>query len=336
MININVKICIFFIGLFFMLLCGTASGDTTIESAEFIDSGAIDIVRALADMGGYDVVVGPSGNGVADKKVSLHMKEINCLDAIHDVLKIAGFKYQVEGKTILISTLPQDMANSAFEVCKPGAQVLIEGKVVEVSENAMRELGIKWGREAGCFRFAVNKDTGKIGLTEDLLITLKVLASEGRADILAEPSIMTLDGKEASINIGSRIPFATPASTSSTATQWTISYIDAGISLKITPKVSSDGYVVISLKPEVSSISEWRTTPAGDFPVISTRNAEAQIRVKDGETIMIGGLTNRSERENVVKIPFLGDIPIFGALFQNRVKEKVKTEVVFLITPKTI
>ena len=91
------------------------------------------------------------------------------------------------------------------------------------------------------------------------------------------------------IKIGSRIPYAVPV-TSGTTTQWTVDYIDAGVKLKITPQLGQEGDITTFIQPEVSSISEWRTTAAGDFPVISTRNACATVRVKNGETIVIGGL----------------------------------------------
>jgi len=110
----------------------------------------------------------------------------------------------------------------------------------------------------------------------------------------------------------------------------------AKMKLKITPQLGQEGYISTFIQPEVSSISEWRTTAAGDFPVISTRNASATVRVKDGESIVIGGLMSESERENVTRVPVLGYIPVLGLLFQNKNTEKEKTEIVFLITPHVI
>lgn len=372
--------------------CVAKDDDIILERIDFVNASAIDVVRALVEQGGLNIVVGSAASGTVGKKITIHMRNISCVDAIDQVLRIAGFRYERQGDTILISTLPQDVSSSAYEkkekvlklkhifgndatgvlskvlpqlsltsgpqskililrgdpgdvsqaesiireIDKPTPQILIEGKVVEVSESGMEEFGIKWGREVGSFKFAIDKKTGEFGLTEDILLILNKLATEGKAEILAEPSIVTLDGEEASINIGSRIPYAVPANTSSGTIQWAVSYIDAGVSLKIIPRVSEDGFVSVLFRPEVSSISEWRTTSAGEFPVITTRNAESQVRVKDGETIVIAGLINKSERENLSKILFLGDIPLFGLLFQSRVKESAKTEIVFLITPKII
>jgi type II secretory pathway component GspD/PulD (secretin) len=118
--------------------------------------------------------------------------------------------------------------------------------------------------------------------------------------------------------------------------QWTVEYIDAGVKLMITPRLGEEGYITTSIQPEVSSVSEWRTTAAGEFPVITARNAQATLRVMDGETIVVGGLLSESDRENVSRLPILGYLPVVGLLFQNKTVEKAKTEIVFLITPHVI
>ena len=215
-------------------------------------------------------------------------------------------------------------------------QILIESKVLEISESDATRLGISYGREAGTFKFLTSWDSGKTVPVEDLLSTLHALIGEGKANIVASPRIATLDDHEAVINIGSRIPYAVPVSSGSNSTQWTVEYIDAGVKLKITPCLGEDGHITTSIQPEVSSVSEWRTTAAGEFPVITTRNAQATLRVKDGETIVVGGLLSETDRENISRLPILGYFPILGVFFQNRTVEKAKTEIVFLITPYII
>ena len=212
-------------------------------------------------------------------------------------------------------------------------QILIEGKIVEVSQSGLSDIGIIWGKEQGSFKFSIDKSTGGISQSDNILGTINTLIASGKAKILANPKITALDGKEAEINIGSRIPYAVPAGSTSTSTQWTIQYIDAGVNLKILPNVASDGTIVSTIKPEVSNVSEWRTTSAGEFPVISTRNASVTVRIKDGETLVIGGLLNESDRENISGIPGLSQIPLLGGLFQRKVTERTKTDVIFLITP---
>lgn len=238
----------------------------------------------------------------------------------------------LQGKRKLINEAKKVIAS----IDRPLPQILIESKVIELSESGSMRLGALYGQEPGNYKFIASKSTNKISPASDLQITINGLISEGRANVVASPRITTLDDHEAIINIGSRIPYAVPVSSGSNATQWTVEYIDAGVRLKITPQLGDDGYITVSIKPEVSSISEWRTTAAGEFPVITTRNAQATLRVKDGETIVVGGLMSESERENITRVPVLGYIPLIGMLFQNKTFEKAKTEIIFLITPHII
>jgi type II secretory pathway component GspD/PulD (secretin) len=218
----------------------------------------------------------------------------------------------------------------------PVPQVLIESKVLEVSESDSMRLGVVYGDGSGSFRLVTSKTTKKTRPAEDLIETLYGLINDGKAKLVATPKIATLDNREAVINIGSRIPYAVPVSNGSAATQWTVDYIDAGVKLKITPRIGKEGDITTSIQPEVSSIAQWKTTAAGDFPVISTRNARATLRVKDGETIVVGGLLSESDRENISRLPIIGYIPLVGILFSNKTAEKVKTEIIFLITPHII
>jgi type II secretory pathway component GspD/PulD (secretin) len=226
-----------------------------------------------------------------------------------------------------------DAARLIDSLDKKAPQILIEGKVVEVSQSGLSDIGIVWGEQQGIFKFSVDRSTGGISQADDVAGALDALIASGKARLIANPKITALDRKEAEINIGSRIPYAVPAGYSSTYAQWTVQYIDAGVNLKILPSVAGDGTIVATIRPEVSNISEWSATSAGEFPVISTRNASVTVRLKDGETLVIGGLINESDRENVSGIPFLSDIPLIGWFFQRKVNERTKTDVVFLITP---
>jgi len=332
------RICIIMI-MFFLLDPSYADDGAVLKSVDFVDADPVDVARVLAEEGGFGLVVGSGGAASPMKKVTVRLRDIDCLDAIKKVLRAAGLKFMIDGSIITVSGLPKDVAASAFDedsLARAAPQVLIECRVVEVSESGMRELGFKWGRETGKLRFAVDDKTGSIGLSEDITMLLSALVSRGEAEILAQPSVVSVSGGEASINIGSRVPYAVPASVNSNSVQWTVQYIDAGVSLKIIPRVIDEGVVGVSFRPEVSSISEWRATTAGEFPVITTRNAESNVKIRDGDTLVIGGLINSSSRENASKIFLLGDIPIFGELFRGSVEESVKTEVIFTLTPRIL
>ncbi len=347
----------------------------------FSDATVADVAQALAKQAGVDLVM--SGDSNSNKRTSVYLKDATAEEAMEYVLRANGFTYEKKGNMILVSTLPQDLSQTAYrgvtraiklkyiqaekvsalllklmplvlsmpgvranslvlrgkeseldeaeqlvsDIDYPVPQILIESKVIEMSESDSIRFGLD--HNSGVFRF-IN------GKKEDILTTLNTLLGSGRANLMANPRIATLDNHEAVINIGSRIPYAVPVSSSSSSTQWTVEYIDAGVKLKITPQLGKENYITTFLQPEVSAISEWRTTAAGDFPVISTRNASATVRVKNGETIVVGGLISETDRVNVTRIPILGQIPFLNYLFQNRTVEKAKTEIVFLITPYVI
>jgi type II secretory pathway component GspD/PulD (secretin) len=237
------------------------------------------------------------------------------------------------------SSLLAEARQLVTAIDRPAPQVLIESQVLEIAENDALKLGLTYGMDGlstGCFQFITNKDTKRTRPEGDLVTTLNALLGNGQAKVVATPRIATLVGHEAIINIGSRIPYAVPVSNSGATQQWTVEYIDAGVKLRITPFLGEGGEVTAAIAPEVSAVSEWRVTSAGEFPVITTRNAQATLRVKDGETIVVGGLQSEIKRENVTAVPILGQIPLVNLLFQNKTIEKTKTEIVFLITPHVI
>ncbi len=114
--------------------------------------------------------------------------------------------------------------------------------------------------------------------------------------------------------------------------QVSITYIDVGIKLEVTPWVNEDGVITTKLKPEVST----NIATSGNNPSVRTREAETTLRVRNGETIVIGGLIQNESHKNYNKIPLLGDLPIVGRLFKSSSKEKMETELVIFITPKII
>ncbi len=110
-------------------------------------------------------------------------------------------------------------------------------------------------------------------------------------------------------------------------------YIDIGVKLNITPVINTDGYITTTLHTERSVVTGL---VQNQFPIINNRKADSVLRVKDGETIVMGGMLDDETTQTMSKVPLLGDIPVFGALFRNVAKTKLHNEVVFLITPHII
>ena len=147
--------------------------------------------------------------------------------------------------------------------------------------------------------------------------------------MLATPSLITIPGKEASIFIGSHIPVVTEKHNNGEST-YSTEYVDAGIKLTYTPVVSRDGYITSTVHTEVSTptlISELKNYR------INSRTADTNVRMRNGETLVIGGLISEEEQKQLQQIPFLSKIPLLGALFRNHYNSKSKTEVIMLLTP---
>jgi len=284
-----------------------------IERIDFDDAAVLDIVKVLADDAGLDLVV----SGSLTQRSSVQLKNIEAEAAIVSILATNGIAFKKDGKAILISSLP-------IKKHQP-AQVLIEAKVLEIAESDASRLGLSYNNQSGSFNIG-----------EKVSADIKALIAEGKATVVARPRIATLDGEEAVINIGSRVPYAVPVSSTSSSPQWSVAYLDAGVIFRITPEINDISFITTKIQPEVSSISEWKTTAAGEFPVISTRNAQSTLRVKNGETIVVGGLISESDRVNISRVPLLGYLPILGGLFQSKTVEKGRSEIVFMITPQII
>ncbi|MBQ1336248.1 MAG: type II and III secretion system protein, partial [Selenomonadaceae bacterium] len=157
---------------------------------------------------------------------------------------------------------------------------------------------------------------------------LNALVTDGKAEILARPNITTIQGREAVINIGGSVPVPTVSTTDSTTTT-SMEYKDAGIILRYTPRVNDDGYITAEVHTEVSSPLYVEEMKAYRF---QRRSADTMVRLRDGETMVIGGLIGSEESRSMSKIPFLGDLPVLGAFFRSVRHSKSETELMIFLT----
>ncbi|MBQ6130875.1 MAG: type II secretion system protein GspD [Selenomonadaceae bacterium] len=157
---------------------------------------------------------------------------------------------------------------------------------------------------------------------------INALVTDGKAKILSRPNVMTIQGREAVINVGSSVPVPKISSTN-TATTTEIEYRDAGIILRYTPRINADGTITAKIHTEVSTPQYVADMGAYRF---NTRSAETTVTVRDGEPMVIGGLIGAEEEKSVSKIPFLGDLPLLGALFRNHRKSKSESELIIFLT----
>ncbi len=214
---------------------------------------------------------------------------------------------------------------------KRAPQIMIEAKIVEITLDSEKDLGIKWTSGTGDTKVEGQINVGEItlggsfersGLIE---ATLKALQTEGKTNILSNPKVLTLDGKEAKILSGSKIPIKEVTSEGVE----TIKYMDVGLSMAVTPHLSSDDLITMDVNTKVESLGEELIQ---GYPVINSREEQAIIRANLGETKVIGGLITSEDIKNIHKIPLLAEIPIFGELFKFTHTKNKKTEIIILIT----
>ena len=145
--------------------------------------------------------------------------------------------------------------------------------------------------------------------------------------VLASPRIATQSGEEAEVYVGQRYPivFYDPR-----AGQFQVQYVDIGTRLEAKPEVKDDGHIIVEVTPTTSSAGALVNN---QYPITYERTAKSKVRVKDGDTIVLGGLISDSESHSVSKLPLLGDLPIIGALFRYESNDSSRSEVVFMVTP---
>lgn len=267
-----------------------------------------------------------------------------------------------ERMNALVISAPQGVTKNLMEVIKQldirRAQVLIEAVFVEITENRSRNLGIEWAAltDAGAALINFSGDQFGLGsvLTSALTGTpslpnnngvylgagninsnnrgwaglLQALQNDSATNILATPSILTLDNEEAEILVGREVPFSTGSYTSTTSTVTnpftTIERENVGLKLKVKPQINEGNEIYLDIDQEVSDVIDTPTTQAVDIQT-SKRQIKTRVIVGDGNVVVLGGLINEKETEIESKVPGLGDIPGLGKLFRSteNIREKV-------------
>lgn len=259
-------------------------------------------------------------------------------------LVIPADRLQVDGRTnsVVASGTRIELDEAARIVEKldvPIPMVRIDARLEEIAKDALDEYGINWqeaGEYGGFGKVYIRTDptTGAfIGLSLAVGPFLKMLEDSGKAVTIARPGTTTLDGTEARIFIGDKIPVIITSSSGGETSQ-SVSFIEAGVKLIITPRVNRNGLITVHVHPEVSSILGKEQTQG--YPHVRTREADFVATVRDGETLAIAGLLQREEIESMLKFPILGDIPILGELFKNKKVQAKETEMVIFITPRIV
>jgi hypothetical protein len=226
----------------------------------------------------------------------------------------------------------------------PAAQIMIEVLMVEFTDTASRDYAfelLRWNNNA---RAALSSPvTGQLTfqsigtLTDEFHARLQNLVTQGKARVRAAPSIATVSGRFANIFIGRRRFLSTPVSMlggrGDSGFSSSTNFIDAGVSLDMRPWTGG-GDIIIWLMPEISTMSA--PDPVTGLPEKSTRRASSVVKVRDGETIIIGGLQQTETRLIRNRLPILGDLPLFGNFFRSAKTSSVQTDLVIFVTPRVL
>jgi pilus assembly protein CpaC len=167
---------------------------------------------------------------------------------------------------------------------------------------------------------------------------IHALEEKGVAEVLAEPNLLASDGKEASFLAGGEFPYPVVSGTSGGTAAVSIEFKDYGIRLNFIPTITPRGTIRLQVAPEVSALDYTNEVEISGFevPGITSQKVNTEVELKDGQTFIIGGLLDKNITDTFQKIPFLGDIPILGKLFQSEIKTKNDLELIVMVTPEIV
>ncbi|MBF0533055.1 MAG: type II secretion system protein GspD [Candidatus Omnitrophica bacterium] len=231
-------------------------------------------------------------------------------------------------------------------------EVLIQAKILQIVLDHSHQTGVDWEAIVAGFQnldfkgsFSILGATdkrGKIAIgslsDNDFQVMIEALETVGKTNVLASPRITAVSGEEAKILVGTTKPYVTTTTTTPssgpTTTAESVNFIDVGVKLYVTPTINNDGFITMKVKPEVSSATGQITTSNNNtIPVVDTSTAETTVMIRDGVTIIIGGLIKEENVSTKKRVPILGAIPLLGMAFRNETESITKTELAIFLKP---
>lgn len=247
---------------------------------------------------------------------------------------------------VVLRGAPERLAAIKREIAQldvPVTSVILETQFVELSQTGARNLGLDFNNgndQLGSLSVTYSHGFPGIentphngGFAADFQVALYAQIAKGQGRIVSKPRISAQSGTTAKIITGDALPILTSIALSGVnAVQQQVQYVNVGVTLQIAPRVSADGFVTAHVFAVVSSVSGY----SQGYPTISQREASTSATVRDGETFIIGGLTQESRITNKSKLPLLGDIPLVGSLFSVEHTNNVKGDLYIVVTPHIV
>jgi len=284
---------------------------------------------------------------------------------------LSDFQAQIQidrsGNKLLVITTPKIISairKVIQEIDRPALQITLAARLIEVQVEDEERLGINWsklststkqfiyeghtipGAASATAVDALSDRSRQFNLFEEFSdvnslgdvwrsqpvyeIALDWLLKNSRAEVLTNTSVVTMNARPAMIELVDVVPYVT--SSGGVGGQVTVQREEVGIKLAITPQVNTDGYITVSVHPEVSSIFEF-IGPDQTIPRIVRRSSAMTVRVKNHQSIIIGGLMGLVTHKTLHKVPFFGDLPFLGGLFRYNVIQSSKTDLIVEVTP---
>jgi type IV pilus assembly protein PilQ len=354
------KAC-FLLALFMLFSSNLASSNSDSQnhflspiSLQFTDIETRDLLQVLAKLGNTNFLLSESIKG----RISVDLNKTPWQTALHSILASRGLRLVRNGDIYWIGPHAEIQAFQKFrredaalpfggDHINSPRQILIEARIVEADERFAKELGVKLGYQAngeGDQKIVGNMDLAGAGLSgfnpatiaatlvskngsRILQAELSALESEGQGKILSNPRIMTGDQVKATIEQGTELPYQTSNQNGSK-----LQFRKANLRLEVLPKIHPDGK--ISMLVGINKDTVGMKTEQGY--AIDTKSLSSEVTVENGGTAIIGGIFQTTEREDEVKIPLLGDIPLIGHFFRHKSKLQDKTELLVFLTPTVL
>ena len=260
--------------------------------------------------------------------------------------------YELKTNTLIITDTPkkiQEVRELLARLDVPARQVMIEARVVVADSSWNRDLGarLNFSAASGSHTFSGSgQDTPAVSpnLLVNLLdpangnllgLELRALEAEKRGKVISNPRVLTSNQKPAVILNGSQIPFVTPGSANSPAT---VSFKDVFLCLLVDPQILNNDSLIMTVEVQKDTQDVANSVSASGFvvPSIATKRIKTQVRVNNGETLVLGGIFDGDEGYTEDKVPLLGDVPLLGNLFKTTGKRNQKTELIIFLTPRIL
>jgi len=352
-----------------IIISDAVKGDITLHLTQISPRDALNVILQEAGLGeqvrGNTILISPLQTLAQQEKIQEELQNLaplqSALVSLHyakaqeiahsvknnNLLSARGsISIDTRTNTVWIQDTPLTLMavkNFIQQVDIPVKQVLIEARIVSVNKNNEQELGIRFGlapstnRLTGKFNVdlpAANPHASTMGIVLSTLknsallnIELSALENEGRANIISSPQLMTANQQPATILAGQEIPYQ--QSTSSGATS--VSFKKAAVSLTVTPQITPGGKLILLLN--VNQDRPTATLIQGE-PVIETRQIQTMVTVKNGQTVVLGGIYEKNSENQLEQVPFLSKLPLLGPLFRHTVTKSGQRELLIFITPR--